>query len=251
MTSASEPQWPIFIISLSDAFDRRATICAALEARNLKYEICEAIDGRQGLNAALEAHIDRDGTPAVYGRPMSDTEYACALSHMSVYERILERDLPGAVVFEDDAILTSHFDEFIEARGYLRADLVQLDHLNGDVWLFDRPLPLTAEISLARAARNAALATGYTISASGARYFLEEGRPIRSVADWPADPTKIGVLLCLPRAVDHPPFSSGSAIEADRARLQASVRGGPRILRFFRAAYWKRWWFTRRTKRVS
>ena len=243
--------WPIFVISLTDAAERRSSISATLAARGLDFTFIDAVDGRGGLPEGADAMIDRPGTRAAWGRPLADTEYACALSHMSVYRRILEEDLPGALVLEDDAILTPLFDEFLAADGHLAGDLVQLDHLHGDIWRAERPRLLTGRIRLARAARNASLTTGYTITRQGAAHFFETGLPLTRPADWPADPVAIGALLCLPRVVDHPPFDGRSTIETSRAELQSAERGAPRATRFLRADYWRRWWFKRRTRRVS
>ncbi|MXQ06674.1 hypothetical protein GQ651_02325 [Alphaproteobacteria bacterium GH1-50] len=243
--------WPIFVISLSDATGRRASISSALAERGLDFTFIDAVDGRRGLSPDAEAMIDRPGTIRASGRPMADTEYGCALSHMGVYRRIVDDGLPGALVLEDDAILTPLFDEFLAADGHLAGDLVQLDHLHGDIWRAERPRALTDTLRLARAARNASLTTGYTISRKGARYFLEHGLPLTRPADWPADPVPLDALLCVPRAVDHPPFDGTSNIEIARAKLKAAEQNGPRALRFLKASYWRRWWFKRRTKRVS
>ena len=251
MTDRHGDTWPILVLSLSDAEVRQAKIGAALEARGLDFAFFDAVDGRNGLTPEHEAEIDRNATPAAFGREMSDTEYACALSHMAMYRHLLEIGAPGAIILEDDAILTPLFDDFLAAQGYLKGDLVQMDHLHGDIWRFETPLRLTSEIMLAPAARNASLTTGYSISARGARHFLDTGLPLCRTADWPSDPTALGALLCLPRVVDHPPFDTGSYIEAERTELRGQGSGSNRALRFLRASYWKRWWFKRRTKRIS
>lgn len=244
--------WPIFVISLPDAEARRRDLVAALRSRGLDFEVVDAVDGRGGLAPELEAQVDRAGTLRDFGRPMSDTEYACAFSHLSVYRRVVADAHPGAVVLEDDAILTPLFDEFLASEGFLKGDLIQLDHLHGDVWRGARAEQVTKNIRLVPAARNATLTTGYTISRTGAAYFLDRSLPLTRTADWPADALALGVLLALPRVVDHPPFDlADSAIHKGRRELEAGIPKDRRALRFFKASYWKRWWFKRRTRRVS
>ena len=104
--------WPIFVVSLEIATQRRSEIAAQLQDAGLAFSFVDAIDGRTTLPAEWESRIDRDGAARHYGYPMSDSEFACALSHQLVYARILEEGLPGAVVLEDDAILTSEFAAF-------------------------------------------------------------------------------------------------------------------------------------------
>ena len=249
---ASTSIWPIFVISLPDAYERRKSLTRDLTSRGLDFGMVDAIDGRRVLPSEYERKIDRKRTVEAFGRPLADAEYACAFSHLSVYHKISEDNLPGAIILEDDAILTPLFDEFLTARGFECADLVQLDHLHGDIWRGHSPIQLTPNIRLAMAARNTSLTTGYSISNRGARYFLEEAFPLTRPADWPADPLVVGAMLAMPRIVDHPPFSAEiSSIEPLRAPLISRKTAWERSTRFFYAAYWRRWWFKRCTRRIS
>lgn len=253
MPTAPQGHWPVYVISLADAADRRRRICAQLDRLSIPFDFVEAIDGRRGLAPEFEPMIDRPGTEARLGHRMTDAEYACALSHMSVYRKIIDGGLPGAIVLEDDAILGPLFSEFLDARGYEAGGLVQLDHLHGTIWRFDRQPRLTAHIRLARAARNSYLTTGYSISRSAAAHLLRHGLPLRGLADWPCDVTEVSAMLALPCVIGHPdPGDQDSSIESERALIRrARPRGKKSALRFFRAGYWPRWWFKRMTKRIS
>ncbi len=132
--ASQSPDWPIFVVSLADAAERRSAITAQCAALGLEPIIVDATDGRKGLPADCEAAVDRQGARARAGRMVTDAELACALSHHRVYRRIVEEGLPGAIVLEDDAILTPLFAEFLKGKGYLAADFVQLDHQDARVW---------------------------------------------------------------------------------------------------------------------
>lgn len=244
--------WPVFVISLTDAQDRRRCILDQCAALGIVPQIVDAIDGRSGLPPDLAPQVDRAGAQARVGRPLSDAELACALSHQQVQRRIVSQGLPGAVILEDDAILTPLFAAFLQGQGYLAADFVQMDHMDARVW-YGRRRPWSAQIALIPLAENASLATGYCLSAQGARHLLDHSTPIAGLADWPCDMSPLGAVVTWPRLVDHPPFAtSGSALEAGRRALAdqvAPARG--RGLRFFRPDYWRRWWFKRRTRKIS
>ncbi|MFC2966836.1 glycosyltransferase family 25 protein [Acidimangrovimonas pyrenivorans] len=251
MTETAAP-WPVLVVSLADAQARRRALTAQLEALSIPFRFVDAVDGRNGLAARYETMIDRPGTEVQFGRPLADAEYACALSHLSLYRRIVDEDLPGAIVLEDDARVGPLFAEFLRGRGFEAADLIQLDHLHGDVWRFGTQTPLTGGIRIVRAARNASLTTGYSISRRGAAHILDHALPLRGPADWPCDVTALPAMLALPRVVDHPRIEPGTSdIEKARASLVTGLPQPRRGLRFFRAAYWRRWWFKRRTRRVS
>lgn len=174
--------WPIFVISLPDQTGRRSQISAALAVLDLSFTFIDAVDGRNGLPPQFESKIDRKKTRRILRRPMSDAEYACALSHMTVYEKILSERLEGAIVLEDDANPSPLFLDFYRNQGYLKADFVQLDHRRARVWK-SRSRSLTAGVTGYRLAYNAQLATGYSISSRGAAYMVSKGCPISGYPD--------------------------------------------------------------------
>lgn len=252
-TAAAPPKpWPVRVISLTDSFERRKLIKSQLEGLSIPFTFVDAIDGRKGLAPEFEPMIDRPGTEEQFGRQMTDAEYACALSHMAIYRMIVDENLPGAVVLEDDAIIGPLFGAFLDAQGYEAGELIQLDHLQGGIWRFGRRLRPIANVELARASKNACLTTGYTISKLAAAHILRHGLPLRGPADWPCDIVVLRTMLALPCIVGHPDVESGgSSIEAERALLFWTRRKKNRSFRFFKAGYWRNWWRKRMTKRVS
>ena len=94
---------PVFVISLPDCHDRRAGISAALDGLGLPFQFADAVDGRRGLPPEYESQIDRAATRRK-GRILTDAEFACALSHISVYRRIVSEGIDHALVLEDDVI---------------------------------------------------------------------------------------------------------------------------------------------------
>jgi len=195
--------WPIFIISLSNSTSRRKLLSEKLAGFGIEFEIIEAIDGRKGLPAQYEHFIDRAGTLRGFDREMTDGEYACALSHQKAYDTILERDVPGAIILEDDAIPTPGFKRFIETKAYNAGDLIQLDYANTFVRITGKK-SLFDGVCLRPVYCNSFLSTGYSISRKGAEYLHENSFPITAPADWPCDTTKIGTQVVVPPLIGHP-----------------------------------------------
>jgi glycosyl transferase family 25 len=256
MAPLNNDSWPIFVISLLDASQRRENITRQLNNCSLPFTIMDAIDGRNGLPMRYEHLIDRDPTRSKTDRQLADGEYACALSHMAVYHHICDNNLQGAIVLEDDAILTPLFSEFMDTRGYNKADLVQLDHSGGRIWRLSKKQRLNQNIQLVVAASNATLTTGYSISRQGAEFILANSFPIHRTADWPCDLISLPVMLVLPRVVDHPDLATAaSSLEAERSLMAGERVRKPKkrksIRRIFSTSYWRRWWFKRGTCFVS
>lgn len=253
MSQALVQPWPIFIVSLKDATERRRQILTRCAALGLQPELVDAIDGREGLPPEAERLVDRIAAESRVGRKLTDGEYACALSHRSIYQRICGESLPGAIILEDDAILTRDFADFLAGKGYLEADLVQMDHLDARVW-HRKGRAWSESISLFPLAANASLTSGYSLSARAARYLLDHSSPLAGLADWPCDTMPLSPLATFPRVVEHPETNGvTSALEAERetSRRAQSKAAEPRWNRFFRQSYWVRWWFKRRTKKIS
>lgn len=102
----------IFVINLKEDIERRQSITKCLNELHLDFEIFNAIKGKD---------IDRPNNPLVYDKDeclvkhnflsktvmrgkLSDGELGCALSHLGVYQEIVKRNLPGAIILEDDFI---------------------------------------------------------------------------------------------------------------------------------------------------
>ncbi|MBK4218145.1 glycosyltransferase family 25 protein [Paracoccus caeni] len=203
MRPEGESDWPIFVVSLSVATERQAEITRQMQEMGLPFSFVEAADCRNGVPAEFEPQIDRPGTIARNGYPMSNGEYGCALSHLKIYDMILSRNLPGAIVLEDDAILTEAFRDFWKARDYAGYDFVQLCYFDARYWRWPKHVAKSG-VELRYLAENAFMNAGYLVSNKGAAYLLEGGRPITTRADWPCDVTRLKAALTIPPIIRHP-----------------------------------------------
>lgn len=251
-TCSGPGAWPILVISLADAHERRSRIAEQCAGLGLEIEILDAIDGRAGLPVEFEAEIDRDAAQIQHRRPLSDAEFACALSHRSGYQQIIGNSLPGAIILEDDAILSPLFADFVRMQGYREADFIQMDYGPARVFWRQRR-SWSSDIELAPLAENACLTSGYSISAEGARYMLSRTTPLAGLADWPCDIVPLRPLITLPKLVQQPQASSAhSSLKSERDSLFENREPAvSRWTRFFRRDYWRRWWMKRRTRRIS
>lgn len=244
-------QWPIFIISLEDAIERRNAITQQLDHLGMSATIFNAVDGRKGLSPEHEALVDRKKALERVGRNLSGGEFACALSHQAIYRHIIDAELPGAIILEDDAILSKNFASFVNKRGYLLGSLIQMDHLDARVKPISK-IVFSPGVRLFKLAENASLTTGYSISAEAAHYILRESSPISGLADWPCNLMPISPLATLPRIIDHPNDEENSSLKRDRDAIKTSINTkSKRYLRFFKSNYWSRWIFKRMTRKIS
>jgi glycosyl transferase, family 25 len=249
--------WGVFVISLPDDDARRMALLPLLERIGLRPQVLEAVDGRRGLPSWAEAEVDRAAAAARVGRPLADAELACALSHRLAWRLVCDTGLAGALIFEDDAIPTDRLAALLAAGGHRAGDLVQFDHADARIWRrgFRRAQvqSLGPDLRLVPVAANASLANGYAVSARGAKHLDAAATPVAGLADWPCDTTALGALIALPAVVMHPPTDPAqSRLEtARRVMVEGHLRAQSRWRRRLHSAYWRRWWFKRRTRKVS
>ena len=239
-SGSSRPAWPVFVLSLPGCEARRAPLLDALAAQGIACEVVLGVDGRNGLPPEHEADVDRPGTLARLGRPMSDAEYACALSHQRIYSLIGSRGLPGAVVLEDDAIPLPGFGAFLATGAHEDADLTLFDYDDKTRALRGTARTALPGVTLWTLATTRYLATGYAISARGAAWLRREGLPIRTVADWPCDISRLGARVVSPRLILHPPHDACSLIAPSRRTLQQQLeRHPPEARRLISRDFWR------------
>ena len=175
---------PVFVISLPDCVDRRGSIRKSLDDLQIPFEFVDAVDGRHGLDSSHEPDVDRPGTNRM-GLILSDAEFACALSHMQVYRRIIRNNIDWALVLEDDASPTPDLKTFIRERHYTDADLTQLHFFSTRVSRTGQKHLFGSYRSYLRTKFKSQSTAGYVISNHAARHILENGLPITWEADWP------------------------------------------------------------------
>ena len=105
----------IFIINLPEDILRQARIEEQLRSLGLSYELFPAIRGRDLSTLDKSQHYDETWFVRNEGRPALPGEIGCALSHIGVYRLIKERDIPHALILEDDAWLNPNMPQLLQA----------------------------------------------------------------------------------------------------------------------------------------
>ena len=253
----------IYVISLAKNNPRRDRLTEAFAPLGQPYEIFDALDGRGGLDPALEPEIDRKAAAQTMRRQMSDSEFACALSHRKVMERFLDGNGKWSLIMEDDIILDARIGRFLAEGGYRSAPLLLLHHRLA--WILGDGIPIAGIESLAFrlapsiphsfcsplpgnsfAAPTAFLpnsTAAYIVNRSIAQCLVEAHSPIRSVADWPIDIAKQGAHAVVPAIVTINK-SLNSAIEPTLDALLPPLPRGkiPLSKKIFMSVYWGRKW---------
>ncbi len=172
----------IFVISLDRAPERRRSIEQHLSSLDLTYEIVDAVDGK--LLSTEEC--DKLLAPGVSYAP---GVIGCYLSHLSVYQKILDREISLALILEDDARLNPRIVSSLRS-GKLSSNfeycLLDCDSADGKSTIYydlDSAEELLPGISIYSTNTPPVLLHAYLLTNDGARRRLECALPIKQPVD--------------------------------------------------------------------
>jgi glycosyl transferase family 25 len=97
-----------FIISLPKDQHRREFLEKQLQKLAMPFSVVEAVYGKSLSAAELAASYDRNKAINLFNRELSKGEIGCALSHVSIYQKMVAEDIPHALILEDDASILDH-----------------------------------------------------------------------------------------------------------------------------------------------
>ena len=98
----------VFVINLRRSAVRRELIEKQLTSQGVEFEIIEAVDGADLAPDYLAQVCDFEQL-AKQPYHMHNGVYGCSLSHSHAYQRIIDQNLPHALVLEDDVVLRPDF----------------------------------------------------------------------------------------------------------------------------------------------
>jgi glycosyl transferase family 25 len=180
----------VFVINLPDDADRRDAIGAQLDEMGISYRFEAAVDAR-GMDAHdMDEMIRSNRLTRQATLDMSKGSIGCLLSHQAVYQRMIDEDLPMAVILEDDADVSPGLAKILgQIPAHLGADELLLLYYRYtqpgpfEVSILDR-VDLGDGVGLyAPLHKNIHSTLGYAISQDVARGLLRVNVPIELPAD--------------------------------------------------------------------
>jgi glycosyl transferase family 25 len=102
IVTATDADWPAFVINLENARERWAAASAQLTRLGIAFERLPAVDGTKLSKEQVSRVYDGDRNRQVSKAPMCPEEIGCYLSHIEAWKHIAARGAAGGFVFEDD-----------------------------------------------------------------------------------------------------------------------------------------------------
>ena len=105
----------IFVINLPKDQERRQAVGKQFSRLRLDYEVIPGVNGEVLSKEELVQSYNQKKALRIQCRPLVPAEIGCALSHIAVYRTIIERQLPYALILEDDVELPDELPRIINA----------------------------------------------------------------------------------------------------------------------------------------
>ncbi len=116
----------IFLLSLPDSRQRRASAIGKLRSHNIPFEIVDGVEARKMQREHLACHPDGSDWLKV-------TEIGCYMAHLRAMQRLVDYQLPYACILEDDFCFEADPDwGLLEIEHHLPPDFDYV-HLQRDV----------------------------------------------------------------------------------------------------------------------
>lgn len=196
-----------FVISLARATERRSHMASQMACLGIPFEFFDGVDGHLLDDQEIGRVYDDARARTTSWGPLNRGEIGCALSHIGVWRKLIEEDIPYALVLEDDAVLDPAVVDVLEALPPLlgAADVVALVKTNDNTFFFHQA-PLPRRRRLVYVNQPFYTAAGYVVTCGAAQRLVRHALPLTVPIDfWYHDTGFRGVVPI--RAV-HPPVAA-------------------------------------------
>lgn len=223
----------IFIINLEKDVKRRAHMEELCQKHSLSCHFIKAIVGKDLSEDYIKSVYSKEKAIEKFGRELGLGEIGCALSHISIYQKIVDEALPYAVVLEDDIDTLQDLQIIIDSYQNFPVDWELLllgeycDHISLDAQFssFWRWKSIKNGWKAVRLVRHSAGAHAYIISNRGAKKLLEQLDTIALPIDhYTNDEQYINVYALRPRIImPDPQYSAQSNLEDERVSMTSKT----------------------------
>ncbi len=179
----------VFVINMDQDKDRLEFAYKQAESNGYNLSRIPGVNGKEMSPAQKKETVNGFRFWCINGRKPLDGEIGCALSHINIYRKMIQENIPVACVLEDDIMILSGFIQRLknlEQQLMPRVPQVVRLNFNGS----EKSLPVDG---LCRSYENTS-ACSYCITLAGAKALLNANYPLRTMSDnWPRF-TKLNIV---------------------------------------------------------
>ncbi|MCG7562014.1 MULTISPECIES: glycosyltransferase family 25 protein [Pseudoalteromonas] len=164
-------QPPIFIINMDGCEDRWQTTYTRLQEVGLDASRFSATNGKQLPESEVATWYDQEANLQRYHRHLTPGEIGCYISHYRIYEKVVNENLPYALVLEDDLHIEDSLASLLALIPDLKGwDMIKLSDNRANPFIDTRAL--NEQFTLGNYKKVPNGTQGYLISLAGAKKLL-------------------------------------------------------------------------------
>ena len=156
------------VISLKTATVRREHIVQEFGKQNVGFEFFDALtpDLARPLAEKMQLNIQDEF--------LSPGELACFMSHVSIWQKMVDEHIPHLAIFEDDVYLGKNADYFLQEEAWLQPDwhIVKLEAFSRKILHELKGVDLGKQRRLFKLKGRHVGAAGYILSLNAAQYLM-------------------------------------------------------------------------------
>ena len=182
----AKQQYKVFVLNLKKDTERREYITKHLKDRGIEFELIEGVYGKDLSQQQLDTLVDIEAAKKIRGKKMALNEIGCSLSHQKIYKRILEDNLDGAFIFEDDVYTSKDIKKIMDITYDNRSKFTKKFWLvmsQSYININKRILKIDSQYSFHKGIR-VKCTDAYYIDNVAARKLINLNSPVKYVADW-------------------------------------------------------------------
>lgn len=169
-------KYKTFVINLDSRPDKLKSAAEQLNKYNIEFERFPAVVGSELDQSTIDAAYDAETNSKKYYKEMSVGEVGCYLSHIRLWEKIVEEDLDFALILEDDLTVEPEIKHVIEAIQQLQDwDYIKLAGPKGKKIIAEEPI--NDKYSLVYYNKTPIGTSAQAVSKQGAKKLLESTKP--------------------------------------------------------------------------
>jgi glycosyl transferase family 25 len=149
----------------------------------LAFNFFDAIEGAHLTQAEVEASYDAAQNARRYKHPLSLPEIGCYLSHHALWKRVVDQNLDGVVILEDDFDAEDNLKDVLEVIAERRLSGVLVKLCSGKSVRGMPVAALTGRYRLVAPNRVTGLAFGYALDRTAAALLLANALPFSRPLD--------------------------------------------------------------------
>lgn len=159
-----------FVISLESATERRAHIHHEFGQHNVSFEFFDALTPDKARSHAQSLALDLSAASLTSG------ELACMMSHVSVWQKMIDENMSYATIFEDDVYLGEDAESLLNRSEWINADwhIIKIEAFAKKAMVSATKYDVLSNKRQIRQLKGKNLgAAGYILSIKGAKLFLD------------------------------------------------------------------------------